>query len=48
MGERRAVLVEVELPPLPPELADYVDALNFVERSSRPRSARRISTPRGS
>jgi RNA polymerase sigma factor (sigma-70 family) len=32
VGERRAVLVEVEPPPLPAELAAYVDAIGFVER----------------
>ena len=32
VGERRAVLVEVEPPSLPAELIDYVEALTFVER----------------
>jgi RNA polymerase sigma-70 factor (ECF subfamily) len=32
VGERRAVLVEVEPPPLPDEVVDYIEALDFVER----------------
>jgi RNA polymerase sigma-70 factor, ECF subfamily len=36
VGERRAVLVEVEPPPLPVEAIDYVEALTFVERLEPP------------
>ena len=36
IGERRAVLVEVEPPPLPVEALEYVDALGFVERLEPP------------